>query len=270
MRKAVLLLVAVLTLIAVEGSIKDIDESRKVTVVISDPENSLISYECGLEAELSPGYGSVRKIAELKNRMAEEVVITYSQHFWVQGGENIRFIGADVPVSLQPLESKEVMGGFIVGEHARGGKLYFVFTATWPNGSAVIKTSVCPLEINVESNARSAWAVPEEYKSWDDVGLGGYFYYGGGDARVPMYISRNNQVGWLEITSSDNITTVCFNLTGSGYIIEKASVMAKDEEITEKDPENYPYIAENIGQESFCFEIDGFSQGYVAAHAVVR
>ena len=277
MKRAVLLMVVVLTVIAVDASIRDIDESRKFTVLITEPENSLISYECGLEADLRPGYWSAVKVAELKNKMIEEVVVTYSQHYWVEGGGDIRFIGMDAPISLQPTESREVMGGFIVGEHATGGKLYFEFTATWPNGSAVVKTGTCPLEVDVKRNAMSAWALPEEHHSWDDESLGGYFYYGGEDVRVPIYTSRNTQVGWLEITSDDrgseNIVTICYNLTSSGYRIEKINLMVKsveDGEISENNPENYPYTVENIGEDSFCLEISESEGGFIAAHALVR
>jgi hypothetical protein len=272
MKRAALLLVAILTVIAVDASIRGVDESREFTVVITDPENSLISYECGLEAKLRPGYWSAVKVAELENRMAEEVTVTFSQYFWVEGGGDIRFIGTEIPVSLQPFESKEVMGGFIVGEHATGGKLYFALTAMWPNGSAVVKTGACPLEVDVKRNAMSAWALPEEHFIWNE-GWGGYFYYGGGDVRIPIYLSQNLQIGWLEIVESAggiNGTIICYNLTSSGYRIEKINLMLKTEEIMHGNTEDYPYVVENITQDSFCLEVSGFKEGYVAAHAVVR
>ncbi len=272
MKKAVLLLVTVLTVIAVDASIRGVDESREFTVVITEPENSLISYKCGLEAKLRPGYWSAVEVAELENRMLEEVAISYSQHLWIEGGEDIRFIGMDAPLSLQPFESREVMGGFIVGEHATGGKLYFVFSAAWPNGSALIKTGVCPLEVDVKRSAMSAWALPEEHYAWSGS-WGGYFYYDGGDVRVPIYATQNTQIGWLDISggSGDSgVTTICYNFTSSGYKIEKVNLMVSGVEILESNPENYPYVAENVGEVSFCVEISNFNEGFIAAHAVVR
>jgi|Deesub1362B_J571_1020462.scaffolds.fasta_scaffold00304_9 hypothetical protein len=269
MKRAMLLIVAVLTVMAVDASIRSINESRAFTVVITEPENSLISYECGIEAKLRPGYWSAVKVAQLENRMQEEVIINYSQHLWIEGGEGIRFIGIDAPLSLQPLESQEVMGGFIVDEHSTNGKLYFVFSATWPNGSAVIKTGVCPLEVEVKHNSMSVWAFPEGHHKWDDESWGGYFYYDGGSLIVPIYSNRDTQIGWLQIMGGET-TTICYNLTSSGYRIDKINLMVKVDEIQENNPDNYTYVVENVDRESFCIDIGEFSEGYIAAHAVVR
>ncbi len=270
MKRAALLLVVILTVIAVDASIRGVDESREFTVVVTDPENSLISYECNMKAKLMPGHWTAVRVAELKNRMPEEVEISYSQHFWVEGGDGIRLIGVNLPFVLQPFESREVRGGFIIDEHATSGKLYFVFSAVWPNGSAVIKTGVCPLEVDVKEDAMSAWALPEDPERvhrWDD-GDGGYFYYGGGDVRIPLYGLQDFQVGWLEITGSGDTTIICYNLS-TGYRIEKVNLMVKNQEISESNPENYHYTSENVSGESFCIDVGGFREGYVAAHAVV-
>ncbi len=144
-----LIVAALLTAISIESTRKEFEGDRNVIVEIVDPKSSLISYECSEKVELRHGHWVALDVLEFENELDQRVRITYVSASWISGGEGIRVIGAKT-LALEPKESKKMPVGFIVKSNSSGGVIYFTFLAEWENGSALINTKACPVEILVE------------------------------------------------------------------------------------------------------------------------
>ena len=276
MEKAVWFLVLSVLAIAsvsVDSYFDTMKAEREYMIHIVNPTDSLIAYECGFDVQLKEGYNDNVEIAKFMNKLIDNVEIRYISYYWVDGGYGVELVDVSLdPLLLNSGESGKVLGTFHV-DNGEDGLIYFVFEAYWANGSALISTEFCPVNISIV-HKETAWAIPEycnedeNCKCWKNdidrcIGWGRYFYYRGGDLNVPVYAGQHNLVGYLTISAEDE-TEFCYNLK---YTIDEIHLYFGKTEPPEA-PGEFLIKAKNVRSDTYCVTLSG-NEGWVAAHASV-